>query len=226
MPIHAYLRIIQEIVLLISGAVAIYVAYKYGISGSMRWLFCYALLCIAVALASISQNWFKIIDADSFYYFKIASSIFHYSFLSLFILFIKKPIMNIKPIKVYVSAGIVMACLLVFFVLCTHKENQLLLFIINNFGLFVLCCFYFVRLFSSTEIVMIKSEASFWAVSGLLICMCISLPFAAYKFFLSSGLAKDYDIQQNVFYVAIFGYIIMHLFFIKAYLCLKKQTAS
>ena len=126
--------------------------------------------------------------------------------------------MNTKLCRAYVIGGISIAILLVVVLLFTDYKDTMLLFIVNNLTLFLLCCFYFMKLFSSTEVIIPKNNASFWVVIGILICMCVSLPFAAYRFFLSSRLPKDYAIQQNIFFMATLGYIIMHLFFIKAYL--------
>ena len=186
-------------------------------------MFFYSLQTVGVGLASIGKSWFKVIDTDSFKLLLFILSIFHYSNLSLFILSIKKPTMNIKFIRVYVVAGITTAFLLLLF---SNYQKPYLLFMINNLTIFILCCFYFARLFSSTEVVVIKNEPSFWVVAGILICMCITLPFAAYRFFLFTESSKYFIVQENLFSITAIGYIIMHLFFIKAYLCLVASTTK
>lgn len=221
MPLIFYLRIVVYVIFLLSAAIALFVKLKYGIKGNMMLLFFYNLQAACCILTSICELWLKVLDNDSMNKVLFATSILHYSLLSLFVLFIKQPNMKTKAIKIYVAIGIVTACLLL---LATNYHNPMCVFIVNNGGLFILCCIYFIRLFSSTDIVMIKSEPSFWVVAGIWICMCISLPFAVYRIFLFSKVAPNIALQQNVYYILNIGYILMHLFFIKAYSCLIAQA--
>ena len=217
MPFYSYLRIIQDVIFLISAGTAVFVKIKYGIKGNMQLLFWYNMQLTVGNIVSIAAHWFKIIDVDYFSRVLFASSILHYSLLSLFILSIEKPFMKTRAIKVYVALGITMAGLLL---LVTSYRNTILLFSINNGTLFILSCIYFIRLFFSNQVIVVSREPSFCVVAGVFICMCVSLPFAAYKFFLLSNTNS----QSSIYLILLFGYIIMHLFFIKAYLCLMKPT--
>jgi len=223
MPFYFYLRSVQDLVFLASAITGFFVKYRYGLKGNMCLLFIYNLHSALIGLVFIARDWFKIIDSDLVYRFLVVSSIVHYSSLSLFILSIKKPFMKVKVVKCYVAIGITIAVFLVLFI--DYRKNVYIL-LINNGGLFILCLFYYVRLFSSILVVQVKSDPAFWVVTGILICMCITLPIAAYRIFLCTGLPEVVVIEQNVYFLGIVGYIIMHLFFIKAYLCSTAQATK
>jgi hypothetical protein len=219
-PFYFYLGSIQDIMFIVSGFVAFFVLFKYGIKAEMRFVFWYNVLGILTAVGSLCKNWFKIIEADKLMQFYYVASVFHYSLICIFIISIKRPLMKVNIIHVYGVLGILTSIVLAIF---TFSHSPLLLILINNSSLFILCCFYFNKLFSSTEIIFLQKEPSVWVVSGVLICMCVSLPFSAYSFFLFSGETADFTFQKSVYSVGTLGYTILHVFLIKAYLCLITQ---
>ena len=79
------------------------------------------------------------------------------------------------------------------------------------------CIYYYFDLFRKAPDQKIKSEPSFWIVTGLLFYSCLSVPFYALNDYLRSQFPLT--ISDNLFAVSNIMIIIMHLFFIKAYIC-------
>lgn len=79
------------------------------------------------------------------------------------------------------------------------------------------CIYYYFDLFKKAPNQKIKSEPSFWIVAGLLFYSCLSVPFYALNDYLRSQF--PFTIADNIFSVSNILIIIMHFFFIKAFLC-------
>jgi hypothetical protein len=80
------------------------------------------------------------------------------------------------------------------------------------------CSMYFFSIFSGIPILNLKKEPRFWIISGLLFCATVSTPF-----FLSIGYFRHNSglyTTGSVLAIANISIIIMHLFFIKGYLCI------
>jgi len=79
------------------------------------------------------------------------------------------------------------------------------------------CIYYYFDLFKRAPNQKIKSEPSFWIVTGLLFYSCLSMPFYALNDYLRSQFPVA--ISDNLFAASNMMIIIMHFFFIKAYIC-------
>lgn len=81
----------------------------------------------------------------------------------------------------------------------------------------IFCIFFYYKLFKNLSYKNILSEPSFWIVTGLIFYSCLSLPFYG----LSSYIKMQFSplVLNNIFSISNMLIIIMHLFFIKAYLC-------
>lgn len=79
------------------------------------------------------------------------------------------------------------------------------------------CVFFYYKLFKDLPNQTITAEPIFWIVTGLFFYSCLSLPcYALYNYI---KLKTSSYISINIFAISNMLIIIMHLFFIKAYLC-------
>jgi len=140
----------------------------------------------------------------------------HYLWLSSFILFISKPAFDKVQVAFWVYGWFLVLCLILF--LNTY-EDWMIFSVSSDVGLLIFSGFYYYKLFSDTSPINIFVDSSFWAVTGIFVCKCFSLPMVAFYSFFQTNMALDATTVKNVFSIGAIGYIIMHLFFIKAFLC-------
>ncbi|CAN5741360.1 hypothetical protein BH11BAC4_BH11BAC4_15890 [soil metagenome] len=143
------------------------------------------------------------------------SLIFHYSFLGLFII----RVLPNKPNQILAKITFTVFLALIFFLLITYDNTQrnTLAFGIANFGLMLFCLWYYFQLFNTIPIFNLLREPCFWIITGIFFSMSIHVPI-----FFSMGYLKNKISFQNyrlLIAVSLFCYGIMHLFFIKAYIC-------
>lgn len=90
-------------------------------------------------------------------------------------------------------------------------------FAISNLGLVLFCSFYYFQLFESMPTLDLLKEPSFWILNGIFFCMCATIPVLAIKYYFVDKLSAS--VYSTIEVIIPFFYGIMHLFFIKAYLC-------
>jgi len=81
----------------------------------------------------------------------------------------------------------------------------------------VFCIFFFYKLFKNLYYQNILKEPLFWIVTGLIFNSSLSLPFYGLNSYIKSQFPSL--VSSNIFSVSNMLIIIMHLFFMKAYLC-------
>lgn len=161
-----------------------------------------------------------------FYYVKNivinTSIIFHYIFLSLFII---KLIVNKSNYKVLIIIFTVLLLLLVTSLFDNFFERvSIISYIIANFGLIVFCLLYYYRLFNDLPNINLIKEPSFWIITGVFFTMSVHIPILA-----SMSVLKNKISSSNYYILAgviTFCYSIMYLFFCKAILCIIPQKRA
>lgn len=185
----------------------------------MRGFFWYpAISCIVGIPIFLSVNFFKELKFIGTSINNI-SLLFHFSFLSLFILKVSFP--RNKP-------GILKIVFLFFiglitFVLITNDITRQinLAFALSSLGLVFFCIIFYYKLFDNIPIIDLRKEPSFWIITGVFFCMSSLIPISATIDYLKNKIHMTVYATFNL--VLMFTYIIMHLFFIKAYLCVAPR---
>lgn len=150
------------------------------------------------------------------------SILFHFCFLSIFII---RVIYNERNLKYLVSVFIFFLALIILALSYNNLQKFLpLAFTISNFGLVIFSIFYYYELFKNIPSKDLKKTPSFWVVTGIFFCMGAFLPVSGTVDYLR-GKVSDLIIL-SLYNVMIFCYIIMHLFFIKAYLCVTHRSKA
>jgi hypothetical protein len=147
------------------------------------------------------------------------SVIYHFCFLSLFII----GVLNYKGNLKYLYFIFFVFFVLIIVSLFSNNlfKNIPLAFSISNFGLVLFCILYYFDLFNNMPELDLKETPSFWIITGVLFCMGTYFPISATVDYLSGKVSIL--IIMNLNNVLIVCYIIMHLFFIKAYLCVPQR---
>lgn len=149
------------------------------------------------------------------------SLLFHFAFLSSF---------SCKALKLETQNSIERILFWVLFIILIGIEcidfikNRYLSFSTANIFLLLFCINYYNKLFRNSPSINLIQEPAFWIITGIFLGMGTIIPFSFFNPYLST------KIPINNYYLlvlmAALGYSIMHLLFIKAFLCKSPQLKS
>jgi hypothetical protein len=161
---------------------------------------CNAFFNLSQEIALIINNW---------------SLLFHYTFLSSFIIKVIPGNGKRQYLKILFFVFFFLVCYLLVEMDVSKFAHQILS--ISSFGLTTFCIIYYYQLFKNLPIINLRKEPSFWIVSGVFIAMSLHIPVSATIDYLQDKIsAFDHVILYNIIAVT---YIVMHMFFIKAFIC-------
>lgn len=193
---------------------------RFRMIGNLIIIVAYTFVSAILSFLSIFRNCIEIVIYEKIHYYSI---VYHFLVLSLFILAISKPqIRNFASVSFFY----VWLSLLVILVFCNDYLNWMLIAAFSNTGLFILSAFYYYKLFSSTSSIRIFSDSAFWILTGIFICMCLTLPLIAFHAFLDSRNIFDLTTFKNISSIGALAYVFMHFFFIKAFLCYMPKVPT
>ena len=180
----------------------------------MKGFYWYTILNICISVLRSLERYLHLIPQELFRIIILLSLFFHFAFLSLFIF----QFYSIKKEKNYFKILFwFFIVALIIFIITDIVYRYVISFGIANTGLFIFCIYYYYQLFRKPPILNLLKEPSFWIITGILFGMSTTIPI-----FLMGGYLY-HNLPRNIFYsiatIAPFGYGIMHLFFIKAFLC-------
>ncbi len=120
-----------------------------------------------------------------------------------------------KKIKILFTCTLLISVYLLYF--SSTNSPNFHIYALTNMCKAIFCIFFYNNLFKNLPDQYILSEPSFWIVTGLIFFSCLSLPFYALNSYIKQQFLPV--ISYNIFSISNMLIIIMHLFFIKAYLC-------
>lgn len=216
MDFYVIMRWAQNSVMIFDFIVAFFVVVNFRGGVRSKILFIYTFCAALLSVFSI----FKMeIGLDTYNEIYISSIYAHFLILSSMICIIKKPMIGkwILPIA-YVWFVLSILSYFLFF----YNEIEVFQGLVN-IGLLLLSIYYYYRLFGMKESFRIFNDFSFYAVTGVFCGMILALPITVFSFFFKNSKAISHATYLGIFSAGALGYILMHLFFIKAFLCLKVQ---
>lgn len=183
----------------------------------MKGFYWYSMVAGLITTISFLQKKFYILNRPIWGLINNLLLLFHFIFLSLFIygVLANKKFFRIMNVLFFTFIIIILFCL---FTNNLSGQNSTA-FAFTNFGLVIFCCFYYFQLFEDMPTVNLLDEPSFWIINGIFFCMSATIPVLALRYY---SLNKMSVYIYSIIEILIpFLYGIMHLFFIKAYLCSK-----
>jgi hypothetical protein len=155
------------------------------------------------------------------YYIINFSLLFHYLFLAYFIfkLVIK------EKIGIFLTLIFFSILIFILYLLFSSKlsDQNFQAFTIANLGVVIFCIFYYFKLFQDRPVLDLLNEPSYWIITGIFFCMCISIPISGIIGYMKTTIPLDIN-WVFLYHITTLSYFIMHMFFIKAYLCTTCQT--
>ena len=185
----------------------------------LKRFYLYPLLVALLSLNTIAAIYFHLYSSAIQFAFQNIMEIVEFTFWGLFFLHLMKTTNSLKYIKsVFLSFLLIIIC---WTFLNNFYKPLFQTFALGNFGKSIFCIFYFNKLFKDSPKLNLKNEPSFWIITGVFFCSSITLPQYAINDYLRNNVNKI--ISNNIFASTNIAIIIMHILFIKAYLCKVHQ---
>lgn len=120
-------------------------------------------------------------------------------------------------LKIILLSSVLQTVLIFFGIL---SDNQIKTNIVSSLSLFIFC-FFFVKnlMFNKPTLILVESSA-FWITIGILFYSSISFPIAALTSFIPKN-PEYLNIRSQIASIFNMSLIVLYLFIIKSYLCLK-----
>lgn len=184
------------------------------IKSYMRNFYWYPFVALVTILSHLIASYFFINYVVIFVVLNNVALLFHFSFLSIFIMRAAN-----KKITLSIKLLFILFFLMIVFFLIIHgvMKFNYSAFAIANFGLIFFSIFYYYELLTNLPTLNLKKEPSFWVVTGVFFCMATHLPVFSLLSYLSKKIS--YTNFNLLLAIPTLAYGIMHIFFIKAYLC-------
>jgi hypothetical protein len=196
--------------------VTYYLPKKRETSSNLRYFYIYPLVGSCVTFFII-LNAYKLLPFLFVHYINEMSIFFHFTFLSRFMY------LSSDRNRLVKSLIIIFLLVIAVFVIYDCINSTFLALSISNAFLFVLGLFYFYTLFKSSPKSRFSRDSSFLICCGIFLgsgVMILAPALQRYADNYRSGLGYLLAVLGN------FGFAIMYLFFIKAFLCLPTLRKS
>jgi hypothetical protein len=144
--------------------------------------------------------------------------LFQFIVLGLFYMIILKKSIFIKKIKVLFYLSIIIQITLI---IATFITDVLLYTkISSNVFLIIFSAFFYRDLLNNKPTLILIKSTSFWIVTGIFFSYCVSFPVYSLTPFIKK-IPEYKNIRSQLFSISNMSLIVMYLFIIKSYLCLK-----
>lgn len=186
---------------------------KEQLPGYMKYFFWYPLVATCLFILFWLSH-FKVLPNLFFYYSNLVSVLFHFSFITLFII----RIIDSKNKKPLLILYILFLFIIIFYLIKDFIQRNGLPFTISSIGLVIFSLIYYFQLFKNTPTVNLLLEPSFWIITGVFFGMGLNIPpYALGEYIINKNLQKEVYYLFAIIITSSYG--IMHLFFIKAFTC-------
>lgn len=188
----------------------------------MNKFYLYSIVAALLSLYTFFQKYYQITSKELSDVLNSSLLLFHFIYLSLFIY----RVLPNKKISLYIKLLFFLFVSAILYCLFTNDLTlpQSTAYGITNFGLVLFCCFYYLQLFEEMPTLNLLEEPSFWIISGIFFCMCATIPISSVRGYLRDNI--PYELYLSMGGIGSFAYGVMHIFFIKAYLCSINQAKA
>jgi hypothetical protein len=182
----------------------------------MKGFYWYPFIGALIATFYIASIFFK--SRTNMIFFNrvnLISLLFHFYFLGIFVLKVSFFTESSRATNRIIFLPFVL--LIAFVIKDFYNNTSSLSFCFGSFALILFSLIFYYRIFQQDPSIILLKEASFWIVTGIFIGMALSFPLIIFWDYLDINLKRPTKRIMQAF--GNIPYIIMHIFFIKAYLC-------
>jgi hypothetical protein len=211
-------RLLFSIIILISFISSLRVFLKQKETPILlRGFFIYNIAVI-IELLLIWLASTQLINKVYFLNFHLTAISFNFLYLSVFI------VSHLKIGRlIYLTYGVVALVLVVTIrsLIPEYEYYNGKVVVIPHLGLLILSAIYFYQFFQTNLSNDLLFDSAFWIITGIFCCSVLVIPIMAIKEYLKNSLSPSTYVSITIF--AGVGYAIMHIFFIKAFLCSTRK---
>lgn len=223
MKLHGFIIALGSIIIVISFITALFFSKKIK-PVYFKYVFVFIVLGVLLSVNTIASNnytWRYGLKIRIFIEQLIIS--LQYVMFGLFFLNLLKNSVFVLKIKWLVLLSIPILFILIFAV---HVANvEIRPSIVPNLVLLIFCFFYLRDLMNNKPTVVLVKSSAFWLVMGIFFSSCIGFPVSALIPFISRS-DQYSNLRFQIFSIQNMSLIIMYLFIIKSYTCLKHPQHS
>ena len=213
--LHYMVIWIGTFVILVSFVLSLLLNKKFRIRNYMKGFYILPLIALLLSVNTIFNILFHAYNNKHFFLLQYSLSILDLIFWRVFFVNLFTNIKDVNKVKLFFLIVLILTSILFFLNDWGNPNFQAIS--IFNFCKTLFCILYFYKLFKDIPEKNITLEPSFWIVTGLFFYSGLSIPFYSLHNYIKSN--TPLFISTNIFAISNMLIIIMHLFFIKAYLC-------
>jgi len=184
-----------------------------------KYIFTFILLGLLISTNTIvNSNNFLILTKKELILIQDVLVLFQYSMLGLFFIALLNKSLYLKKIVLLFILSLLIHITLIIVVLSTNTEIKPS--ISSTLFLLIFCFFYVRDLMNNKPTLILVRSAAFWIVMGIFFYSCISVPVNSLIPFIPKN--PEYIIlRSQIFSIYNVSLIVLYIFIIKSYLCLR-----
>jgi len=212
MTLHDIIICLGSFVILLSFIMAVYVSFITKKKYLFHFYFC-PLLGLLISVNSIQISYLKHLNPNISFLLQNLLLSFELIFWNFFFLsmFEKKPSYFRKNFLFFLLPFVILYYKDIF------SRPIFLMYSIFNLWKCFFCLIHFYSLFKRKSVIPIQNDSSFWIITGLFFYSAFTLPEYSLHDYLRNNLNSI--LMSNLFASTNIAILIMHILFIKAYLC-------
>jgi len=217
MFIYQAMRMFQDICMILSLFFSFRLINNRKVISYMRYFYWYSVVGGAIVLISYTSKNLGLPGEKGLQEIRNYSILFHFTFLSMFILSLVR---YRKGFKILLSIYCMLILLILFYVV-TYRGNTLnsASYPIANLGLTFYCIVYYYFLFKDAPKINLQKNPAFWVISGIFLGMSVTIPIHSLHEYFRKENYVDLENRKALASIAYFSYGVFHLFLVKAYSC-------
>ena len=218
MKLHAFIVILGSVIIVISFITALVFSHKTK-PVYYKYIFAFIILGLLLSVNTIgSDNYTWRYGLKIRIFIEQLLIFLQYVMFGLFFSNVLKNSVFVKKIK-----WIFLSSIPILFILITavHLANvEVRPSLVPNLVLLIFCFFYLKDLLNNKPTVVLVQSSAFWLVMGIFFSSCIGFPVSSLMPFISKSEVFT-NLRFQIFSIQNMSLIIMYLFIIKSYVCLK-----
>lgn len=213
--LYDMLLIFQWLCMVASSIISLRLIKSEQVPDYMKKFYLYSVAAGVFAVYNFLQKYYSISTKNVAGLVNSILLLYHFIFLSLFIYKVI-PKNNTGKNVIYLFA-LFLIVILYFLITNDPSKPQSTAYAFANFGLVIFCCVYYLKLFEDMSAINLVKEPSFWIINGIFFCMCATIPINSLRDYFLDKIPYNLFLLMGA--IISFAYGVMHLFFIKAYIC-------
>lgn len=223
MKLHSFIVMLGSVVILISFITALFYAKKSK-PAYFKYIFAFIVFGVLLSVNTIASNnytWRYGLKMRIF----IEQLLISLQYVMLYLLFLS--ILKNSSFAKHIKWLFILSIpILLILIIAVHIENvEIRPSIVPNLVLLGFCSFYLSDMIKNKPTLVLVKSSAFWLVMGVLFSSCLGFPVSALVPFISRSPQYN-NIRFQIFSIQNMSLIILYLFIIKSYICLKHPQTS